>query len=185
MLDNFRVSSSKGKTVAANDQQIKENTNEQLDNFNSKTSFDENITFDVFYNSKDDVNKNKLMNKKYSNENHQEEFNNKGKENFKKVEELLKNNPNKELVNEILEKMSNNKSQINSLDNIFNTLIYNIVPKADEPRFRCFAWHRRLLITPLQSVFIRPAQNLTEIIKKEVRRYFLCYLLSPILISPS
>lgn len=103
-------------------------------NFSNKAAnvFDEKITFDNFYQTKEDTKKLKLIRTKYDNDdNKKNNLNPKQQENLNKAQELLKDNQNKEVVNEILNKMAKNKSQINSLDNIFTEVDLNLKGKSN------------------------------------------------------
>ncbi len=94
--------------------------------------FKNNINFDDFYSSKDDFKKNRIISTKFSNDYNQDQDNTKydTNKNLKRAQEILKNNNDKEVVNEIFEKISNNKDKINSLDNIFSSIDLNLKGKS-------------------------------------------------------
>lgn len=124
--DGNRNNESSDKNTQQNDHaEIK---NEKINDDMTSNLFNDQISFDTFYQTKEDNNKLKLMRNKYDiQKNH---LNEKQSQNLKKVQEVLKDNPNKSVVSEILEKISKNKSQINSLDNIFSEVDLNLTGKS-------------------------------------------------------
>ena len=101
--------------------------NQEKNDYNKTNIFDDKISFDTFYQTKEDNNKLKSMRSKHDT---QEKINPKQNENFKKAQELLKDNPNKEVINEIFQRVARNKKEINSLDNIFTEVDLNLKGKS-------------------------------------------------------